>query len=92
MGRHIINRKPTVYNSVKLMSEIILPCPFCGAPGVLEEVESHVKGEVVFSVGCNSQEEATCMGYQSLTTFARRGDAIDAWNKRAPIGTKVEVA
>jgi hypothetical protein len=37
-------------------------------------------------VGCDSQEEESCMGYQTFTTFQRRIDAIKAWNKRAPNG------
>ena len=63
----------------------LLPCPFCGGPAVLEEVDGPtVDPKVVsFTVGCNATDEAECMGYQSLTTFARRSDAIKAWNRRA---------
>jgi Lar family restriction alleviation protein len=60
----------------------ILPCPFCGASASIEEFENGLKG-VAFSVGCDSAEEESCMGYQSFTTFARRSDAIKAWNRRA---------
>lgn len=38
-----------------------------------------------WSVGCNSADEPACMGYQSFTTFARQGEAVVAWNKRAII-------
>lgn len=62
----------------------ILPCPFCGGPASLEETTSGatVDSQAAFSVGCDA-DEAECMGYQSLTTFARRSDAIAAWNRRA---------
>lgn len=60
----------------------ILPCPFCGGAATVEEVEEKsTPNGVRFSVGCAS-DEADCMGYQSLTTFPRRSDAIVAWNKR----------
>ncbi len=61
----------------------ISPCPFCGAKASVEEIAVH-EG-VNFSVGCDSGSEADCMGYQSFTMFATRGDAITAWNKRAPV-------
>lgn len=62
----------------------ILPCPFCGSPAVLEELPSGLTKEASFSVGCDSKSEGACMGYQSLTTFSRRSDAINAWNRRSP--------
>lgn len=66
------------------MTDKLLPCPFCGAEATIEEVENAVgrTGSVCFSVGCNSKDEDSCMGYQSLTTFSRRSEAIAAWNKR----------
>lgn len=67
------------------MSENPLPCPFCGGPAAIEEVGED-GGHVRFTVGCTS-DESDCMGYQSLTTFARRGEAIAAWNTRAPISS-----
>lgn len=60
----------------------ILPCPFCGHSASLEDIED-LRG-VRFSVGCDSTDEESCMGYQSLTTFNTRKQAIEAWNKRAP--------
>ena len=62
----------------------IKPCPFCGGPAVIEEVGDGAS--VRFSVGCQEDSDRTdiCMGYQSLTTFDRRSDAIAAWNKRTP--------
>lgn len=65
------------------MTENIKPCPFCGSSASVEEV-SNFLSSATFSVGCDSEEEASCMGYQSLTSFARRSDAIEGWNKRAP--------
>lgn len=62
--------------------KLILPCPFCGGLAAIEEVGDGAS--VRFSVGCKTDGDETdiCMGYQSLTTFNRRSDAIDAWNKR----------
>ena len=63
----------------------IKPCPFCGASASVEETRASglkVDG-VMFSVGCDSETEATCMGYQSLTAFNTRREAIEAWNKRS---------
>jgi hypothetical protein len=64
------------------MNEKILPCPFCGASASVEEVSSS-PGYIFYSVGCDG--EVDCMGYQSLTTFATKHEAIVAWNKRVPI-------
>ncbi len=60
----------------------IQPCPFCGASASIEEMPSGVTEGVLFSVGCDSEHEAECMGYQSLTAFNTRGEAITAWNRR----------
>lgn len=61
----------------------LLPCPFCGSEAVLEECElTPFKKAILgatFSCGCVNEE---CIGYQSITTFARRSDAIKAWNTR----------
>lgn len=59
------------------------PCPFCGGEAVLEEDRGRATDEVRWSVGCKANE-AACMGYQSLTTYARRTEAIKAWNTRSP--------
>lgn len=58
---------------------VLKPCPFCGGEATLEAVPGHFDG---WSVGC-SDEEGNCYGYQSLQTFARQSEAIEAWNKRA---------
>lgn len=65
----------------------VKPCPFCGSPATVEEIEAgaSIRPDAVrFSVGCNeSGEEADmCMGYQSLTSFNTRHEAVDAWNRR----------
>jgi hypothetical protein len=51
----------------------------------MEEIENSIYGGARFSVGCATEDEATCMGYQSLTSFARRGDAAKAWNTRVTV-------
>ena len=65
------------------MSDNLLPCPFCGAEAIAEEVDSGFgQGGTSFTVGCNSSDEAACYGFQSLQTFSLRKDAIAGWNKR----------
>lgn len=59
----------------------LLPCPFCGGAADFEEIGDG-GATCQFSVGCTA-DEADCMGYQSIQTFARRCDAAKAWNKRA---------
>lgn len=61
----------------------IFPCPFCGGVASVEAVGGAVG--VAFTVGCDTDAEGDCYGYQSLTTFARRSDAIAAWNRRTPV-------
>jgi hypothetical protein len=56
----------------------LLPCPFCGGVSTMEQTEDNR-----WSVGCSDALGAECMGYQSLTTFDRRGDAETAWNRRS---------
>lgn len=67
------------------MSEEIklLECPFCGGPAELEEVDGGG-----WSVGCQEKPLSVhfCMGYQSLTSFATKREAIAAWNTRAHDG------
>ena len=61
----------------------LLPCPFCGGEATFEDT-----GDGSWSVGCNDRQSdgitVLCMGYQSLTSFARKAEAIAAWNTRAP--------
>jgi len=64
------------------MSELppLKPCPFCGGKASYEEFEG------TWSVGCEDVDsngiEVVCIGFQSLTTFARKIDAAAAWNRR----------
>lgn len=59
--------------------EELLPCPWCGKGASVEEYSQPMRGEIVFSCGCDTEE---CLGFQSLTSFDRRIDAIKAWNTR----------
>jgi len=53
----------------------LLPCPFCGAPGyVSNDSGRHYPG-------CS---DCDCIAFDLLTSFARRTDAIAAWNRRTP--------
>jgi hypothetical protein len=59
-------------------SEKLLPCPFCGSGASLEEVNRAIG--VCWSAGCSNEE---CLGYQSLTAYPRKCEAVKAWNTRA---------
>ena len=66
----------------------LLPCPFCGGPAATEHDDNpHSKS---WYVGCNNRKEPDCVGFQTETTFAREIDAINAWNRRAPIQLTLE--
>lgn len=62
----------------------IKPCPFCGASATVEEIPTGLTGISNYTVGCDSKEVLDCYGYQSLTEFATKIEAIKAWNRRAP--------
>ena len=64
----------------------IKPCPFCGHAASVEETADD--GYVRFTVGCDNPNVEDCMGYQSLSTYDRRSEAIEAWNRRAPNETR----
>lgn len=56
------------------------PCPFCGGAAQLEEMPVPFgRDGVTFSVSCDTEH---CFGYASSATFARRSDAVRAWNIR----------
>lgn len=59
----------------------IKPCPFCGHSASIEEVEGGIGAS--FTIGCDNPDEEDCMGYQSLTVYPRKIEAINAWNRRA---------
>lgn len=59
------------------MHNVIDNCPFCDGEARIEEVDN--AGDIRKTVGCRDED---CMGYQSLTTFATRREAIKAWNTR----------
>lgn len=63
----------------------LLACPFCGSPAITEHAE-----DGSWSVGCGEKDGTIeCIGYISLTTFARKADAITAWNRRVPDNSRV---
>ena len=70
-------------------TERIAPCPFCGGEAKLEKVSGST-GNSRWTVGCNETDEndggsafsILCYGYQSLTIFATKQEAIIAWNRR----------
>lgn len=55
-------------------------CPFCGGEAQFEQVGSVALQEgCAWSVGC---ENDRCLGFQSVTTYARKVEAAEAWNAR----------
>lgn len=61
----------------------IKPCPFCGGPASVEDA-SYAQGVGAWTVSCDADELA-CMGFDINTSFARKIEAIEAWNRRAPV-------
>lgn len=57
----------------------LAPCPFCGCEASTERFVSLERSR--WSAGCLDEN---CIGFQSLTTFAREREAVAAWNRRAP--------
>jgi hypothetical protein len=56
-------------------------CPFCGGEAVFESVDRGYND--VWTVGCGNQSE-DCIATQMISTFSRKADAAEAWNKRSP--------
>lgn len=64
------------------MTDKIDPCPFCGGPADMEEIKGASFSS--WSVGCRNMEGPDeCIGQQSMLTFARKCDAVTAWNRRS---------
>lgn len=66
------------------MSKKLLPCPFCGGKPLFQVHRIAEDAEVAFvsCQRCGTQTEH----YEDA--YAPRGEAIAAWNKRAPIGAE----
>lgn len=58
------------------MSEELKPCPFCGFGGFVEQLDS---GN--WSVTCANEE--SCLVSLTWGSFARKAEAIAAWNTRS---------
>lgn len=63
----------------------LLPCPFCGGEAAIEEIDGF--SGVRKSAGCNTEG---CFGFQSMTTFETRAEAVKAWNRRATTAQSVK--
>lgn len=57
---------------------VLKPCPFCGGPADVEHLEN---GK--WSVGCRNVDG--CIGWLSSFTYARKAEAIAAWNTRPTV-------
>ena len=62
------------------MSEKLKPCPLCGAPGEINEMDIGVG--VTNYVGCSASDD-DC-GCVITTPFSMKRDAVKAWNQRVP--------
>ena len=58
----------------------LLPCPFCGAPGVVGDSFTGM-GRECWIACCNNNE---CPASEVVVDMPTRKEAIDAWNTRAP--------
>lgn len=52
----------------------MLPCPFCGSPGEVDH-----GGDETWILGCANE---ACVAWLIDQGYARKADAIAAWNKR----------
>lgn len=61
-----------------------LPCPFCGGAANADWHRDGATGAQHF-VSCDDED---CAGYNIGTrpTYARKADAVAAWNRRTPTG------
>lgn len=70
------------------LRQALKPCPFCCGEATLEQTEDALHN-IRWTVGCNEREKddgaILCYGYQSLTTFATKREATEAWNRRAAL-------
>lgn len=62
------------HNNKKPVAVSLLPCPWCNGEAVLEQ---NLTGR--FSPRCDDEN---CIGFMVLLSFARRDEAIAAWNTR----------
>ena len=74
-----------------MATNFIAHCPFCGHDASVEEHPSILIDEVFYAVGCDN-EEIICPGYQSLTMYNTKREAIEAWNKRPSIEPELRAA
>jgi len=56
------------------------PCPFCGKPGEIEEIE-----EDCYGVGCGHCDYQPLAGLVGLGWFRTAAEATEFWNRRAPV-------
>ena len=63
------------------MNDKLLPCPFCGSPGVIVENIGRPKGESrKYHAACNNHK---CGLYGGLCSWhSERKDAVAEWNHR----------
>jgi hypothetical protein len=67
------------------MSEIILPCPFCGAPGVIEEGEDPETANMIYHGMCGDKYgEYGCQTHPQGHWKSDRWEAVKDWNRRGP--------
>lgn len=62
----------------------LLPCPFCGAPALLETYEDG------WQIGCsfNPEDGRSCGLFPTFGYFDEKAEAIAAWNRRRGVAVK----
>lgn len=62
------------------MSDELKPCPFCGAEGYIDEIESTLSHKkIVYYPRCRTEK---CPGNQGWVHYETKAEAIAAWNLR----------
>lgn len=60
------------------------PCPFCGAPGVVQETKPPQRDETYYTVGCLTRHcHCYVHGQLAAVDHTKAASIIAAWNRRA---------
>ena len=60
-----------------VVTQALLPCPFCGKRAIIETFPSGLK-----QVSCSDDDASSCLAAITWGSFSREAEAIAAWNTR----------
>jgi len=60
-----------------VVTQALLPCPFCGNRAIIETFQSGLK-----QVSCSDDDASSCLAAITWGSFATEAEAIAAWNTR----------